>query len=114
MASEAGLSANALLVLRCVADRYSSISTIGGVRPGSGTSDHYTGHAVDIMTYSATSLGWEIAYWLQDSWQRFGITYIIFDAKIWSVQRSSEGWRNYESCCDATQAHLDHVHVSVS
>lgn len=90
----------------------------GGLRPGD-PQDHGTGHAVDIMV--SGDKGWEIARFAQENASRYGIKYIIYEAKIWSVERSSEGWRSCgtaaASCYagpDRTAAHFDHVHVSVN
>ena len=43
---------------------------------------------------------------------QYGISYIIFNQHIWSVARSSEGWRFMADRGSDTQNHKDHVHVS--
>ena len=99
------------------------ISDIGGYATGghAPNSDHYTGHALDIMltprSPAATALGWRIAGYLQAHAQTLRITYLIWQARIWSVQRAGEGWRPYRPPSGATTPtllHLDHIHVSVS
>ena len=88
----------------------------GGLRPGD-PQDHGTGHAVDIMV--SGDKGWEIAHFAQENASKYGIKYIIYEAKIWSAERASEGWRACgtaaASCyagSDLTAAHYDHNHVS--
>ncbi len=80
-----------------------------GTRTGSG--DHGTGRAVDIML--SGELGWQVAEYLKANWQAFGISYLIYEQKIWSVERSGEGWRGMSNRGSITANHFDHVHVSV-
>ena len=76
---------------------------------------------MDIMipgwdTPAGNREGWRIARWAQLNAARLGVTYVIFDARIWSVARASEGWRAYShpiGSSNPTLDHLDHVHVSV-
>jgi hypothetical protein len=84
-------------------------------------SDHYTGRAIDIMLTPLgpenTELGWRIAVYLQSNAQRLGITYMIWQGRIWSTARAAEGWRPYRhpsGSVSQTLQHLDHVHVSVA
>ncbi|MGH3446012.1 MAG: M23 family metallopeptidase, partial [Nocardioidaceae bacterium] len=85
-------------------------------------SDHPSGRAVDVMIddYQSTQgnqLGWRVARWARTHAKALGITYVIFDQRIWSSQRSEDGWRNYTHPSgkgDATAAHENHVHISVS
>lgn len=82
-------------------------------------SDHYEGRAIDVMLTplgpANTELGWRIATYLQSNAQRLGITYLIWQARIWSPARAAEGWRPYRHPSGrggATLLHLDHVHAS--
>ena len=116
--AESGLSENALLVLRCIHDAFPQITLFGGVAPRTGTSDHPTGHAVDALipdwnTQAGNDLGWRIAFWVKDQHERFSVTYIIFDEKIWNANRAGDGWRDYSVGSSDTTLHRDHVHVSV-
>lgn len=96
---------------------------VGGYRSYQpSTSNHNTGNALDceisnsIGTYpSATqkAQGTKLANWLQTHASRLQVRYVIWDGKIWSVARSSEGWRDYTVARDVTGGHFDHVHVSV-
>jgi hypothetical protein len=38
---------------------------------------------------------------------------VIYRQHIWTVQRSSEGWRPMSDRGSPTANHMDHVHVSV-
>jgi hypothetical protein len=102
------------------------VTDIGGYCPGGcrdghiAGSDHYTGHAIDVMLTSMTeqnrALGDRIATWLVANHQRLVIKYVIWYSQIWSARRASEGWRPYthpSGAGGATLAHRDHVHVSV-
>ena len=119
--AEKGLTRDALLVLRCVQATFPSLTDFGGVHPDP-LPDHPSGRAVDIMipNYSTTegkAFGWQIAHWLQDHRQALGVQYVIFDAKIWSVERDAEGWRTYRprytNSINDSSLHFNHVHVTV-
>ncbi len=91
-------------------------------RPGNPTSDHPRGRACDI-TYGAIGRfptptertdGWEAASWLAANAELLGITYIIWDGRIWT----GSGWRAYTgggiyNPRNPTGGHYDHIHVSV-
>ncbi|WP_222598454.1 peptidase inhibitor family I36 protein [Lentzea tibetensis] len=88
----------------------------------SSTSNHNTGNALDctisnaIGTYPTAAQkaqGWKLAYWLQKHASKLDVRYVIWQGKIWSVARASEGWRNYTAGSGVTGGHYDHVHVSV-
>ena len=54
---------------------------------------------------------------MADNADSLGVTYVIFDARIWSTERADEGWRAYQhpsGATDPTSLHRDHVHVSVA
>ena len=88
----------------------------------SSTSNHNTGNALDCTISSAIGTyptaaqkaqGWKLAYWLQKHAGKLDVRYVIWQGKIWSVARASEGWRNYTAGTGVTAGHYDHVHVSV-
>jgi hypothetical protein len=102
------------------------VTNIGGYCPGgcrSGHirgSDHYSGHAVDIMLTPINSanrrLGNRIAAWLVANAGRLSVKYVIWNERIWSRARADEGWRHYRhpsGSNNATLAHRDHVHLSI-
>jgi hypothetical protein len=86
------------------------------------TSNHNTGNALDctisnaIGSYPSAAQrdqGWKLANWLKQHAGRLQVRYVIWDGKIWSVARSSEGWRTYTGGSGVTGGHYDHVHVSI-
>lgn len=93
---------------QAVCARFPSIQTYG-TRTGAG--DHGRGKAVDIML--SGPIGWEVANYLRENYAAFGISYLIYEQKIWSVERSGEGWRGMANRGGATANHMDHVHVSI-
>lgn len=117
--STAGLSANAILVIRAVNANFPRVTSIGTIRTGAGAEDHATGHAVDLMvpgynTAAGRALGSEIAAFMRAHASQLGVKYVIWSQHIWSVQRSSEGWRAMADRGSITANHYDHVHVSVN
>lgn len=122
-AAEQGLTPDALIVARCVEQQFGPGLTLLGVgeRSSNPDSDHPDGKAVDVMipnwqSQIGNERGWQIARWAQSNAQSMGVKYVIFDAHIWSVDRTSEGWRPYghpSGATDPTSMHLDHVHISV-
>ncbi len=109
-AVESGLVAHTILVHRAVCTTYPSITSYGGIR-GDG-SEHASGHALDIMV--SGSLGTDVAAWLRANYASLGITEIIYQQRIWTTQRASEGWRAMEDRGSATANHYDHIHVLTS
>lgn len=107
---ESGLTADAIRVHRAVCHAFPEIDSYGGLRSGDG-GEHGSGRALDVMV--SGSLGDSIASWLRDNYQELGISELIWSQRIWTVQRSSEGWRWMEDRGGATANHYDHVHVSV-
>jgi SH3 domain-containing protein len=109
-AVESGLTQDAIRVHRALCARYPQISSFGGRRASSGF--HGTGQAVDAMI-SDSSVGWDIANWTRANASKLGVSEVIYYQKIWTVQRSSDGWRPMSDRGSATANHYDHVHVSV-
>jgi hypothetical protein len=107
---ESGLTQDAIRVHRALCARYPQISSFGGRRASSGF--HGTGQAVDVMI-SNSSVGWDIANWTRANASKLGVSEVIYSQKIWTVQRSSDGWRPMSDRGSATANHYDHVHVSV-
>ena len=108
-------------MLRCIATTFPQITTFHGVDDRPNESDHPSGRAVDAMipdwaTPAGNELGWQAAEWVQANHVCLGVTYVIWDAQIFSADRAGEGWRPYEhpnGWTDANSAHRNHVHVSV-
>jgi len=120
--AEKGLTPDALLVVRCVAQAFPAITSFGGVgeRSANPTSDHPAGKAVDAMipnwqTGPGVTLGDEVARYVLDNAKAFGVTYVIWNEKIQDAEDGA--WRPYShpsGATDPTNAHKDHVHVSVA
>ncbi|HLN76702.1 MAG TPA: SH3 domain-containing protein [Nocardioidaceae bacterium] len=108
---ESGLVANGVTVHRAVCAAFPAITTYGGVRPGD-PGDHGTGHALDIMIPDS-STGDQIAAWVREHATELGVSEVIWSQRIWTVQRTSEGWRLMEDRGSTTANHYDHVHVTV-
>jgi len=110
-AVEEGLTPDAIRVHRAICAKFPDITSYGGLRSGDSGSEHATGHALDIMV--SGSEGQEVADWLQANYKKLGVSQLIWQQHIWTVQRSSEGWRAMEDRGGTTANHYDHVHVSV-
>lgn len=107
-APPSGVTASAMEVYRAVCAAFPSITTYGGWR---GDGEHTDGRAIDIMV--SGELGWQVANFLHARSGQFGLYDIIYAQKIWTAQRSAEGWRPMSDRGSATANHYDHVHVKV-
>ena len=107
---ESGLTENAIAVHRAVCAEFPEVSSYGGLRPGDG-GEHGTGQAIDIMITGAT--GDEIADFARANAGALGVSEVLWSQQIWTVERSSEGWRPMEDRGSTTANHYDHVHVTV-
>jgi len=67
-------------------------------------SDHYTGHAIDVMVYSDKAKGEAVAQYAIANATRLGIKYVIWYRRIWEKGK----WTAYFG----TSPHTDHVHLS--
>jgi hypothetical protein len=108
---EDGLTPDAIRVHRAICAKFPDITSYGGLRSGDSGSEHSSGHALDIMV--SGSEGQEVADWLHANYKKLGISQLIWAQHIWTVQRSSEGWRAMEDRGGTTANHYDHVHVTV-
>jgi hypothetical protein len=108
---ESGLTQDAIRVHRAICAKFPDITSYGGLRSGDSGSEHSTGHALDIMV--SGSEGQEVADWLHANYKKLGVSQLIWQQHIWTVQRSSEGWRAMEDRGGTTANHYDHVHVTV-
>ena len=45
-------------------------------------------------------------------WLLLGVDYLIYEQRIWTVQRGGEGWRGMSDRGGDTANHYDHVHVT--
>jgi hypothetical protein len=109
-AVETGIQSTTVKLYRAVCAAFPAVEAWGG-RSGSG-GDHGAGRALDIM--STSSLGNAIANYVRAHASEFAVSEVIWAQRIWTVQRSSEGWRPMEDRGSTTANHYDHVHVSLS
>lgn len=96
-------------------------------RPGT-KSEHPLGRACDgtfgnsigqAAKGHALEYGWEVTNWLKANATKLGVEYLIWQGKIWSVARSSEGWRSYNGGgmhdpAGITGGHYDHLHFTIA
>ena len=108
---ESGLVSNAVSVHRAVCAAFPEVTTYGGVRPGD-DGEHGTGQALDIMV-SDSGTGDQIAEFVRANADALGVSEVLWSQQIWTVERSSEGWRWMEDRGSTTANHYDHVHVTV-
>lgn len=101
------VSPNIKKVHAAVCANFPEITTYGTFR---GDGEHSQGIAVDIMV--SGERGWEVATFLRENFDALGISYLIYSQKIWSVERSGEGWRGMSDRGSTTANHYDHVHVT--
>lgn len=102
-----GVSPNIVKVHEAVCAAFPEITTYGTFR---GDGEHSQGLAVDIMV--SGERGWEVAEFVREHYADLGVNYLIYSQKIWSVERSGEGWRGMSNRGSATANHFDHVHVT--
>ncbi len=75
--------------------------------------EHGSGKAVDFWP-GTNARGWKLAQWGRKWSGPLKLSNIIYDDRIWSRARASEGWRAYQhpsGSRTATDRHLDHVHM---
>jgi hypothetical protein len=70
-----------------------------------------TGHALDYV--------WDVTNWLKDNAETLGVEYLIWQGRIWSAARASEGWRPYggggmHDPSSVTGGHYDHLHFTAA
>ncbi len=109
---ESHLTSNARSVYRAVCAAFGeSVSSFGGYRAGDG-GDHGSGRAVDIMVSGEP--GWVVARYVQAHARDLGVSYVIYQQKIWMAGNPTSQWKAMQDRGSSTANHYDHVHVSVS
>ncbi len=108
---ESGLTPDAIKVHRAICHQFPAVKAYGGVRADS-LPEHPSGRALDAMIGSS-SQGQAIADWVRAHASELGVSQVLYAQRIWTVQRSSEGWRSMSDRGSATANHYDHVHVTV-
>lgn len=91
------------------------IKTVGGYRPEA--ADHTAGLAIDFMINDiadGTRVGDALAAHLLANADQLSVKYVIWKQRIWSPDRSDEGWRAMPDRGSVTENHFDHVHLSLT
>lgn len=114
---ERGLVPNAIALHRATRARFPQITTYYGVRPDP-IPDHPSGRALDLMipnyrSAAGVALGNEVAAWARANAKELGIQYIIWNQRIWNIQRDQEGWRYMAPRGGDSANHKDHLHITV-
>lgn len=102
-----GVSPNIVKVHEAVCAAFPDITVYGTFRSDG---EHSQGLAVDIMVSGAE--GQAVADFVREYYAELGVNYVIYAQRIWSVDRSGEGWRSMEDRGSITANHYDHVHVT--
>ena len=123
-----GLTDRARTVRDAATEAFGPLPT-GGYQPGGVTgghiagSAHYDGRAVDVFFRpvgdpAQNAKGWALAHWLVAHASTYSVATVIYDDRIWTARRSTEGWRPYAhpggDTDNAVLQHRDHVHVDVA
>lgn len=88
------------------------ITTVLGVGLRAHTSDHPLGLALDFMVGTDKAKGDALAEYVKSNASAYGVKYVIWYQRIWSVERAAENWRSMPNRGNDTENHKDHVHVS--
>ena len=108
LASESGLTPNAVQLNRIVTQMFPQLDSIGGWRPPDGFNEHSSGEALDIMVQGA--LGDQVNQWLLQNADALGLQYTLWQQQNWKPDGSVSGMEDRGS---ATQNHMDHIHARV-
>ena len=105
---DSGITDRAVSVKRAICTNYPDVQNFLGRR---GDGEHSSGRAIDVMVSGARVR--EIAGWLRAHASELGVIEVIYEQKIWTQQRSGEGWRQMSDRGGRTANHYDHIHVLV-
>lgn len=119
------------LIKATYANSYSTLRACTGA--STPNSEHFDGRALDTFfnvrdTTQRADAGALITWLLATdakgnqfaNARRLGVMYIIWNNKMWSSYRTSEGWRPYLNCASTpapsadTNCHRNHIHLSLS
>ncbi len=107
---EAGLQPAAVKVYRAACAAFPELTTYGGQ---DGHGEHVNGQAIDFMVTDGGT-GQRLADFLYAKRAELDLFDIIWAQRIWTIQRSSEGFRPMSDRGSATANHYDHVHIKVN
>lgn len=110
--AEKGLTSRTLGVLHAVCAEFGGVRSYGGYR--NSNDYHGQGRAIDVMIAGLPDgQAQQIADWVRANAGRLGVIEVIYAQRIWTTQRSGEGWRAMSDRGGVTANHFDHVHISV-
>lgn len=104
---EDGLSDSAIYVYRSVCRAFPQIYDVGGY---ANRGEHASGKAMDLMI-SDVSAGLALADFLRANAAELNLYDVIYRQRIFTQERSGEGWRFMEDRGSPTANHMDHIHV---
>jgi hypothetical protein len=107
---EAGLQPAAVKVYRAACAAFPELTTYGGQ---DGHGEHVNGQAIDFMVPSSDT-GERLKDFLYAHHAELDLFDIIWNHSIWTIERSSEGFRGMEDRGSPTANHEDHVHIMVN
>ena len=107
---ESGLQPAAVKVYRAACAAFPELSAYGGQ---DGHGEHVNGQAIDFMV-SDSSTGQRLADYLYAHHAELDLFDIIWSQRIWTIERSGEGFRSMSDRGSATANHFDHVHIMVN
>ncbi len=107
---ESGLQPAAVRTYRAVCNAFPELSAYGGQ---DGHGEHVNGQAIDFMVPSS-SVGQRVADYLYAHRAELDLFDIIWAQRIWTIERSGEGFRSMSDRGSATANHFDHVHMKVN
>lgn len=107
---EAALQPAAVKVYRAVCAAFPELTSYGGQ---DGHGEHVNGQAIDFMTPSH-AVGERVKDYLYAHHSEFDLFDIIWAQRIWTIERSGEGFRPMSNRGSATANHYDHVHIKVN
>lgn len=109
--AERGLTTQTRNVMRAICHAFPDLTRYIGNQGRSYYSSHSYGKGIDVMVYGPR--GWDVANLMREHADELRVTEIIYERRIWTKQRASEGWRWMSDRGNATANHYDHVHLSV-
>lgn len=107
---ESGLQPAAVRTYRAVCNAFPELSAYGGQ---DGHGEHVNGQAIDFMVPSS-SVGQRLADFVFAHRAELDLFDIIWSQRIWTIERSGEGFRSMSDRGSATANHYDHVHIMVN
>ncbi len=107
---ESGLQPAAVRVYRAACAAFPELSSYGGQ---DGHGEHVNGQAIDFMVPNG-SVGQRLADYLLANAAALDLFDVIWNHRIWTIERSGEGWRSMSDRGSPTANHEDHVHIKVN